>query len=351
MLGLDPRIARAAWTVLVVAVATGLVYLARQTVFIVILAVFFAYFIHPAVLFVQRRLPRLPRTAVLTVVFLVVCGLVVSAGSLIGSTIADEATTLGKRLPELMNDPHAAERIPLPNWLEPLRARIVEMVRAQVVANNDQALPFAQRVASGVLHFVGNIIYLIVVPILGFLLIKDASHLHTAALGWLSAGEKRAFWTKLLGDVNLLLGRYIRALLLLALAVFVAYGLVFTLMDVPYSLLLAAIAAPLEFIPFLGPLGAAAIVAAICVFSGYDNLLWVLLFIAGYRLFQDYVLSPYLMSEGVEVHPVLVIVGLMAGEEIGGVSGMFLAIPLIAVANIVARHLRAAPRSVKAGTP
>ncbi len=348
MLGVDPRIARAAWTVFLVAVAIGLAYLSRQTVFIVILAVFFAYLIYPAVLFVQHRLPRLPRTAVLTVVFLVVCGLMASAGSLIGSSISDEATALGQKLPELMNDPHAAERIPLPNWLEPLRARIVEMVRAQVVANNDQALPFAHRIASGVLQFAGNIIYLIVVPILGFLLIKDASQLHTGALSWVSAGEKRAFWSKLLGDINTLLGRYIRALLLLSLAVFIAYGLVFSLLDVPYSLLLAAIAAPLEFIPFLGPLGAAAIVAAICVFSGYEHMLWLLLFIAGYRLFQDYVLSPYLMSEGVEVHPVLVIVGLMAGEEIGGVSGMFLAIPLIAVANIVARHVRASPRSAKA---
>ena len=350
MLGIDPRIARAAWTVLVVAVATGLVYLARQTVFIVILAIFFAYLIYPAVEFVERRLPRMPRTAVLTVVFVVVCGLVASAGSVIGSNISDEATALGQKLPALMNDPHAAERIPLPNWLEPLRARIVEMVRAQVVANNDQALPFAHRIASGVLHFAGNIIYVIVVPILGFLLIKDASRLHSTALGWVSSGEKRTFWTKLFGDINLLLGRYIRALLLLALAVFVAYGVVFTLIDVPYALLLAAIAAPLEFIPFLGPLGAAAVVAAICIFSGYEHLLWVLLFIAGYRLFQDYVLNPYLMSEGVEVHPVLVIVGLMAGEEIGGVAGMFLAIPLIAVANIVARHLRAAPRAVKTGS-
>jgi len=54
-----------------------------------------------------------------------------------------------------------------------------------------------------------------------------------------------------------------------------------------------------------------------------------------YRLFQDYVLNPYLMSEGVKVSPLLVIVGLLAGEQLGGVAGIFLSVPVIAALKIV----------------
>lgn len=46
-------------------------------------------------------------------------------------------------------------------------------------------------------------------------------------------------------------------------------------------------------------------------------------------------LSPILMSEGVEVSPLLVIVGLLAGDQLGGVAGIFLSVPVIAALKIV----------------
>ena len=60
-----------------------------------------------------------------------------------------------------------------------------------------------------------------------------------------------------------------------------------------------------------------------------------------YRVFQDYVLSPYLMSGGIGVHPALVIFGLLAGEQLGGVAGIFLSIPAIAALIILEKNIRA----------
>jgi hypothetical protein len=70
--------------------------------------------------------------------------------------------------------------------------------------------------------------------------------------------------------------------------------------------MLAAIAAILEFIPMIGPFTAAVIILLVAAFSGYEHLLFVLIFLGVYRLFQDYVLSPRLLSEGMELHPLLV---------------------------------------------
>ena len=113
-----------------------------------------------------------------------------------------------------------------------------------------------------------------------------------------------------------------------------------SLLGVPYSLVFAALAAPLEFIPVLGPLTAAVSALLVASFSGYEHLLWIALFFVAYRIFQDYVLSPYLMSEGIEIHPVLVIVGILAGEEIAGVPGMFLALPFLAALKVVLERVR-----------
>jgi predicted PurR-regulated permease PerM len=72
----------------------------------------------------------------------------------------------------------------------------------------------------------------------------------------------------------------------------------------------------------------------------YAHPLWVLIFLGCYRLFQDYVLSPNLMAAGVQLHPLLVIFGVFAGAQIGGVAGVFLSIPVLAMARIVIRRIR-----------
>ena len=136
---------------------------------------------------------------------------------------------------------------------------------------------------------------------------------------------------------------------ILSAATFASYSLFFAAAGVPYAVLLATIAGVLEFIPVAGPLSAAAAALLVAGFSGYPHLLWMVVFLIAYRLFQDYVLQPYLMSSGVEVHPLLIIFGVLAGEQVGGVTGMFLSIPVIATLRVVFLRLRKTRASVDLG--
>jgi predicted PurR-regulated permease PerM len=72
-------------------------------------------------------------------------------------------------------------------------------------------------------------------------------------------------------------------------------------------------------------------------------LIWLLIFIIAYRMFQDYVLNPMLMSEGVEVSPLLIIVGLLAGDELAGVTGIFLSVPVLAAIKVLFVRMRSSP--------
>jgi predicted PurR-regulated permease PerM len=78
----------------------------------------------------------------------------------------------------------------------------------------------------------------------------------------------------------------------------------------------------------------------VAAFTGYGHLLWIVIFLVIYRIFQDYVLSPYLMSAGVEVDPLLVLFGVLAGEQIAGVPGMFFSVPVIAALRVFYVRLR-----------
>ena len=94
-------------------------------------------------------------------------------------------------------------------------------------------------------------------------------------------------------------------------------------------IVLAAIGGALEFIPVVGRLSAGVAPTPGC--SSCFLLVW--------RGIQDYAASPLIMGRGIDIHPALVIIGVLAGGEIAGVVGMFLSVPVIAAVRIVWRRL------------
>jgi len=114
----------------------------------------------------------------------------------------------------------------------------------------------------------------------------------------------------------------------------------FWVAGVPYALVLAAIGGTLEFLPVLGPVVAGVIVIGVALFGGFAHPWLLALFVVVWRFGQDYVSSPLIMGRGVELHPGLVIFGVLAGGEVAGPAGMFLSVPVMAGVRIVWRRLR-----------
>lgn len=341
MLGLDARAARVAWTVGVVALAFYVVFLVRKTLLIFVLALFVAYMIAPLVRFIERYIwSRVPRTVATVVAFMLVIGLLGVGATLLAPAVADEAQRLSEQLPQVSEKASVAN-LPLPGWLETFRGRINAFVQENLRTAMGAGLPLARSVGSEFLLLVGNLFFVVLIPILAFFFVKDGPLIRDALLRWLNGiGPRTGDPSRMLSELGDALGAYVRALGLLSLATLVAYGIFFATTGVPYAIFLAAIAAVLEIVPLLGPVVAALIALLVAGLLGYDHLLWIALFIGCYRIFQDYVLYPYLMGDQSHIHPLLIIFGLLAGEQLGGVAGVFLSVPVIVAATIVARHQR-----------
>jgi predicted PurR-regulated permease PerM len=334
------RTARTVWTAALVLLALYCVYTVRTTLLVVLFGVFFSYLVYPLFSLAQRVTGgHIPRVPLLVLVFAIIVGVVVLAGSLFGTPLATEAQNLAQQLPKLLEPGELQKRLPLPSILEPFRARLGAMLQRVMEGGTAQALAAAQGIGTGLLHVAGNLIYVVVVPILSFLMVLDAPIIaeQTVALSRKKNGE---FWSNVARGLNELLSQYVRALALLSLATVVIYSAVLSLMGAPFALLLALLAALLEIIPVFGPLMAAVSILAVAVVSGYEHLSWLVVFLVAYRIFQDYMLSPFLMSEGVNVPPILVVFGLLAGDELAGVPGIFLSVPFLAAARIVAVQIR-----------
>jgi predicted PurR-regulated permease PerM len=270
-------------------------------------------------------------------VYVVLIGALVGLGLALIPKLASEATSLVTKLPNMVMNGSLA-KLPIPAWAAPVREQIVDALRKQASGLEAQVVPFIQKAGSQIVSGVGTLVPIILIPILAFFFLKDASSLKAATLQAVH-GRKRETLETILDDVHGVLQNYLKAMVILAAASFTAWMIFLNVLGEPYALLLAGTAGVLEFIPVVGP--AAALVAILLVsgISGSGGLVWILVFWGLYRIFQDYVLNPFLMSSGVEVHPLLVLFGVLAGDKLGGVAGMFFSVPAIAILRVVVNNL------------
>jgi predicted PurR-regulated permease PerM len=340
MLGIDRRAAYYTWTAALVVLLLVLVYLIRQTLFIFVLALLFAYLLSPLVNLLDRFLRGRTRTPALALAYVIFVGLAVFLGIQIGSRVVDEATTLGKTFPEM-----------IANWEKPsptapvavnsLKQQIIEKVRNNVGAHSGDWISTAAQAGVKFITVASDLVFVVIIPILAFFFLKDAGVMRQHILDLVEDGPRRALLDEVMADLHLLLAHYMRALMMLSAAAFTAYSIFFSIVGVPYAILLGALGGLLEFIPMLGPLAAGVTIVVVGAVSG-ANVPLMIIFLLAYRVFQDYVLSPHLMGQGVEVHPLLVLFGVFAGAEVAGIPGTFLSVPVLAMVRIVYLRIRKA---------
>jgi predicted PurR-regulated permease PerM len=340
MIGFDRKAARYTWTVIVVVLAVGLVYVVRKTLFVFILALLLAYLLSPLVNLLDRVLPasrtRAPALALAYVIFI---GLLALFGFAIGSRVVEEAQKLSKEFPERVNTfVQTPSSSPLFNSI---KQKVIERVQNEMATWSSKLISTLPQAGLKFLTVASDLIYLVIIPILAFFFLKDGGVIRQHALDVVEDGPHRALLDEVMADIHLLLAHYMRALVLLSFATFTAYSIFFGIMGVPYGILLAALAGVLEFIPMIGPLAAGVTIVTVAGVAG-SHVLAILIFLLAYRMFQDYILSPHLMGQGVELHPLLVLFGVFAGAEVAGIPGTFLSVPVLAMARILYVRFRRA---------
>lgn len=339
---LDGKTARIAWTVLVFAAGIALLYLLRNVLLLLAFSLFFAYLVFPLVRLVERGVPIASRRALaIGVVYLVLLVALGGAGASVVPRLTREVTTLTQKIPEMSKQIESGSIVgsvlPWLGWRDERVRQLEEVVRAHA----PQIVGYAQQLVAALLRWLTGAWVIVLVPVFAFFILKDAERVGAGIEALIEDPSRRRLWNDIADDLHLLLGQYVRALILLSLLTFVAWSLLFFLTGVPYAMVLAAIGGMLEFIPVVGPLVGGAIVVSVALFSGYPHPWLLAVFVLAWRGIQDYGSSPLIMGRGIEIHPALVIFGVIAGGEIGGAAGMFLSVPIIAALRVVWRRLRA----------
>ena len=334
MLGIERSAARYTWTAAMVLLLLWLVYQLRSTLFVFALALLFAYLLSPLVNLLDRVIPRKgTRTLALALAYLIFIGAVVLIGAQIGTRVAEEAQTLAGKLPDMMTTLEQPSTM-APEAVNSLKAQVIATIQKDWAQRSSDILRALPSAGMQFLSAASNLIYVVIVPVLAFFFLKDGDLIRGHLLELFDGGALRGVVESVMSDIHLLLARYMRALVLLSLATFTAYAIAFSIMGLPFGVLLAVLAMVLEFIPMIGPLTAAVIILLVTLISGVH--FWaVVVFVVAWRMFQDYFLSVRLMGQGVQLHPLLVLLGVFGGAEVAGVAGSFLSVPVLAMARIL----------------
>jgi len=299
MLGIEKKAARFTWTAALVALLLCCIYLIRESLIVFAVALLLTYLLFPLYTMLNRILPGRSRAPALALVYLSLFGVATLMALTIGSHVADEANSLADRWPQFLDQ--MQKRTTKPQADKSLQDKVFDQGLAQLTEHSNQLMSLVPQYSLKLISASRYLLLAIVVPIISFFMLKDGSLIREEIIDLFSTGRNRVLMEDVLSDVHLLLLQYMRALFTLCLSVFASFALVFSVMEVPYALLLATVAFPLEFVPLVGPMSSGVIIMVVVTFSGYPHPLWVLAFLVIYRLFQDYVLSPHLMSAGVEL--------------------------------------------------
>lgn len=333
----DARTARVIVTALLFALGLGFLYAAHQTLIAFLFAIFFAYVISPLVSSLEKILRS--RGMAIAVIYLFLLGLLALLFASMGPRIAKEGARLVQSLPALtqLSSGQFAEQLGSKHgWNQ----RAVEMVRNYIANHGNEITQVAKSIGLRIADVAGQAWMLIVIPLLSIFFLKDGRTFSEFLLDTVPSRSKREFLHGVLSDLNQMLAHFIRAQLMLAALTFAAILIFLAIMRAPYALVLATVGGLLEFVPVIGPLVAAIVIVSVALLSGYPHWLGLIVFLGVWRLVQDYVNSPRIMGQSMEMHPLAAIFGVMAGAEIAGILGVFLSIPVMAGLRIVFRRWR-----------
>jgi predicted PurR-regulated permease PerM len=334
----DSRTARVLVTVLLFALGLGFLYVARATLMAFLFAIFFAYLMSPLVGNLEKLLRG--RGRAIAVIYVLLVALVVVFFVAVGPKVTREGARLGHALPGLLgqlSSGQIAQQIGKEHgWNE----KSTQLVVSFLASHSDEITQVAQRIGLRVADVAKQAWLLFVVPLLSIFFLKDGRAFSDFLLSTIQSRPQREFLENVLNDLNRMLAHFIRAQLTLAALSLVVYSAVLWIMRVQYFLVLGTLGGLLEFIPVLGPLAAGVIMVTVALLTSYPHWGLLVIFLVVWRLIQDYVSSPRIMGESMELHPLAAIFGVMAGAEVAGILGVYLSIPVMASLRIVFRRWR-----------
>lgn len=320
------------------------------------IAIILAYLIEPGVKFITQR-TIIPRTVAILIIYITLLITlitlpvtaitpIVTQGTLFISNIPNYLQQLGVFFSEpiilIKGYEIPVDQLPLDQIFTSLSTNLVGIVQTL----GGQTLSIFGSVATATISTVGWIILTLIVS---FYMVKDHNRFFDFVLD-LAPNDYHNDVRRLSGQISLTWHAFLRGQLVLCLVVGITVFVLMTALGVPNARSLAIIAGFMELIPTFGPILAAIPAVLIALFQSNASWLgslmtplWFGLLILGvYALVyqvENYYLVPRIIGYHLKLHPLVILLGVVAGASIAGVLGILLAAPIMATVRLILRYI------------
>ncbi|PIZ79021.1 MAG: hypothetical protein COY01_01165 [Candidatus Pacebacteria bacterium CG_4_10_14_0_2_um_filter_40_20] len=295
-------------------------FMIKQIVILLILAFIIMVALNPVVVILQKKLkvPK-PIAIALSYVFLVIV-----CGSFIGLIVPPLASQFIGFVSHL-------DLPGLNDYIKEINFSLQEA--SQLVQQMGQSVGVAFNIVTSAFNGLFTVVTLFMVS---FYLMLEREDLHKK-MSWFTSDKKIIERVEIfINQAEEQLGGWVRGQLLLMLTIGIVTFIGLTVLRIPYALPLALAAGLLEILPNLGPTLAAIPAIAIAYISfGPVSALLALIFYVIVQQLENNLLVPKIMAANAHVNPLVAIVTILIGVEIGGVVGAFLAIPIYIVIRLI----------------
>jgi predicted PurR-regulated permease PerM len=343
---LRPRtILRALLIVLAVAIGLVVIWVARHVIAWVVIALFLALALDPAVGWIERR-GRIGRGPAIAVTYLIAFAVIAAIGATFIPKLIDEVNGFVQALPNYVHDlTQGRGRL---GFLE-RKYHVVEKVREQVQNGG------AKRVlglSGAALTLTKSIITIIaatvtIVFLTFFMLLEGRDWVERAYS--LFPAESQPRWRRVGRDIYRTVGGYVTGNILISLIAGASITVVLLIMGVPYAVALGLIVAFLDLIPLAGATVAGIIVSVVAFLHGVPAGVVVVVFFVVYQQVENHFLQPVIYGRTVQLSPLAVLISVLVGAELAGVLGALAAIPVAGTLQVVVRDQLAAQRRLVTG--
>jgi predicted PurR-regulated permease PerM len=343
--------------IIVLAIVVLALYRIRGLLLPLVTAVILAYLVEPLVKFITRRV-RIRRSIVIAIIYIILLAALVSIPVSAISPIVNQVNNFINNLPRFINQLGemlqrpiviAGNEIPLDqSQIEQIYASLSNNIISLAQTVGSQSLSVLGSIASATLSTFG---WIFLVLFLSFYVVKDHDKLFQLILT-LTPESYQPDLRHISHELQLTWNAFLRGQLVLSGVMGLIVFTIALILDLPNALLLALIAMLMEFLPTIGPVLAAVPAILIALFQSHSswvgNLMspfWFAILLVGiYGLifqFENYYLVPRIMGRRLQLHPLVVILGALAGASLAGVLGILLAAPTLATLRLIILYVYA----------
>lgn len=179
---------------------------------------------------------------------------------------------------------------------------------------------------------------LIIVPIITFYMIKRGDDFCRSFIRLFPAAYEEHLRI-LFHEIHYVLSAYIRGQLALCILMAIVVFIGMMALGIPYPLVIGLLAGLVEMVPILGPIIGAVPPALLGLTQSSGVMLKVIVFYIIVQQLDSHLIMPKLMGSIINVHPVAIILGVLVGGHLYGIVGMMVAVPLLAVLQVILKHM------------